>query len=57
MLTFVLLPLLRLAPRQYTKQVFEEKACFLRDVVNSDPALPQVLCPIAALSVQVSRRR
>ena len=51
MLTFVLLPLLRLAPRHYTKQVFDEKACFLRDVVNSDPALPQVPSPVDALSV------
>jgi hypothetical protein len=42
MLTYVLLPLLRLAPRLYTKRVFEDKAKFLRDLVNGDPALPQV---------------
>jgi hypothetical protein len=42
MLTFVLLPLLRLAPQQYTKRVFEEKACFLRDVVNCSSSLLQV---------------
>lgn len=42
MLAYVLLPMLRLAPQQYRRAVFEDKAPFLRDVLDYAPTLPQV---------------
>lgn len=42
MLAYVLLPLVRLAPRQYRRRVFEEKAGFLRDVLKGAATVPQV---------------